>query len=244
MRNLNGNMIHRQEQGVILAEKGGRIPSLETPAISMLGTRAMLFEAPGAFTLSQQRRIWALTDEAEKRADVQELIPGVTNLLLIFSVPPEDPARVEAWLRHAWETLPERHIKGRLFEIGVRYGGALGEDLAHVAQHAGLTPQEVIAIHSGGEYTVCAVGSAPGFGYLYGLDPRIATPRKSVPSLNMLAGTVTIGGMQAGISALTGPNGWNSIGYTDITLFDPEREPPSLFAMGDRIRFYPESIEL
>ncbi|WP_395372102.1 5-oxoprolinase subunit PxpB [Komagataeibacter diospyri] len=214
------------------------------PTISMIGTRAMLFEAPGDFTMAHQRRIWSLMDAARARPDVCELIPGVTNLMLIFAAPPDRPQEVADWLRHAWDTLPERHIEGRLFEIGVRYGGELGGDLATVAAHAGLPPEEVIAIHHDSEYTVCAIGSAPGFGYLHGLDPRIATPRKTVPSLNMLAGTVTIGGMQAGISALTGPNGWNSIGYTDITLFDPHKQPPALFAIGDRIRFYPESIEL
>ncbi|WP_083813602.1 5-oxoprolinase subunit PxpB [Gluconobacter morbifer] len=210
----------------------------------MMGTRAMLFEAPGAFTMTQQQRIWALIAHAEKRPDIQELVPGVTNLLLIFSQPPEQPERIVHWLREAWETLPPLQIEGRVFDIGVQYGGERGDDLAAVAAHTGLSPEEVIALHHAGEYTVCAVGSAPGFGYLHGLDPRIATPRKSVPSLNMPAGTVTIGGMQAGISALTGPNGWNSIGYTEICLFDPHRKPPSLFAIGDRIRFYPESIDL
>ena len=214
------------------------------PVTSMIGTRAMLFEAPGDFTMAQQRRIWALMDAAQGRPDVCELIPGVTNLMLVFAAPPADPQAVATWLCHAWDTLPERHIEGRLFEIGVRYGGALGEDLAAVSAHAGLPPEEVIAIHHANDYTVCAIGSAPGFGYLHGLDPRIATPRKTVPSLNMQAGTVIIGGMQAGISALTGPNGWNSIGYTDLRLFDPYRQPPALFAVGDRIRFYPESIEL
>ncbi|GEB03337.1 allophanate hydrolase [Gluconobacter roseus NBRC 3990] len=214
------------------------------PVISMMGTRAMLFEAPGEFTMRQQQRIWALIAHTENRPDIQELVPGVTNLLLIFTHAPEHPEQIADWLRNAWETLPPRQIEGRLFEVGVQYGGALGDDLAAVSAHTSLPPEEVIRLHHEGEYTVCAVGSAPGFGYLHGLNPRIATPRKSVPSLNMPAGTVTIGGMQAGISALTGPNGWNSIGYTEICLFDPHRSSPSLFAIGDRIRFYPESIEL
>lgn len=218
--------------------------AISAPVISMMGTRAMLFEAPGAFTMQQQQRIWALIAHTENRPDIQELVPGVTNLLLIFTHAPEHPGQVADWLQDAWETLPPRQIAGRLFEVGVRYGGTLGDDLAAVSAHTGLSPEEVIQLHQAGEYTVCAVGSAPGFGYLHGLNPRIATPRKSVPSLNMPAGTVTIGGMQAGISALTGPNGWNSIGYTEICLFDPHRSTPSLFAIGDRIRFYPESIEL
>ncbi|ASC06264.1 allophanate hydrolase [Acetobacter pasteurianus] len=218
--------------------------SADTPTISMIGTRAMLFEAPGAFTLACQRRIWALMDACADRADIEEVMPGVTNLMLIFSVPPEDPEAVADWLRKAWATLPEKHIKGRLFEVGVRYGGELGSDLPRVAEHCGMSAQDVIALHQAPLYTVCALGSVPGFGYLHGLDPRLATPRKSVPSLKMLAGTVTIGGPQAGISALTGPNGWNSIGFTDLVMFDPERDPPALFAVGDQIRFYAESIEV
>ncbi|MFT8802213.1 MULTISPECIES: 5-oxoprolinase subunit PxpB [Gluconobacter] len=225
-------------------ESGNGSMEQNTPSLSMIGTRALLFEAPGDFTLAQQRRIWALTEASRDRQDVAEVIVGVTNLMLVFAQAPEDPKIVADWLLKAWDTLPERHIKGKLFEIGVRYGGELGEDLFHVAEHACLSREDVISLHQGAEYTVCALGSVPGFGYLHGLDPRIATPRKSVPSLNMLAGTVTIGGMQAGISALTGPNGWNSIGFTEISLFNPEKDSPSLFAMGDRIRFYPESIDL
>lgn len=218
--------------------------SADTPTISMIGTRAMLFEAPGAFTLACQRRIWALMDACADRADIEEVMPGVTNLMLIFSVPPEDPEAVAGWLRKAWATLPEKYIKGRLFEVGVRYGGELGSDLPRVAEYCGMSVQDVITLHQAPLYTVCALGSVPGFGYLHGLDPRLATPRKSVPSLKMLAGTVTIGGPQAGISALTGPNGWNSIGFTDLVMFDPERDPPALFAVGDQIRFYAESIEV
>ncbi|MBB2171861.1 5-oxoprolinase subunit PxpB [Gluconacetobacter asukensis] len=210
----------------------------------MIGTRAMLFEAPGAFTMVEQQRIWALMEHARSRTDMEELIPGVTNLMLVFSHPPERPDHVAAWLRQAWQSLPPHQIPGRLFEIGVCYGGALGSDLAAVAAHTGLSPRKIIDLHQAGAYTVCAVASAPGFAYLHGLDSRIATPRKSVPSMNMPAGTVTIGGMQAGISSLSGPNGWNSIGFTEICLFDPRRDSPSLFAIGDRIRFYQKSIEL
>ncbi len=104
--------------------------------------------------------------------------------------------------------------------------------------------REVIRRHSQGVYTVVALGSAPGFGYLHGLDPRLATPRKKVPSLNMLKGTVTIGGPQAGVSVLTGPNGWNAIGYAEIEVFNPHAAIPALMAPGDIIRFLPERVEL
>ena len=102
----------------------------------------------------------------------------------------------------------------------------------------------MIRRHYQGEYTVVALGSAPGFGYLHGLDPLLATPRKKVPSLNMLKGTVTIGGAQTGVSVLTGPNGWNAIGFAELEVFDPHAANPALMAPGDSIRFLPERIEL
>ena len=88
------------------------------------------------------------------------------------------------------------------------------------------------------------VSSSPGFGYLHGLDPRIFMPRKTVPSLRMLKGTVTIGGMQAGISVSTGPNGWNAIGWAATPMFDLAKDPPCLLAPGDQIHFAVERIEL
>jgi KipI family sensor histidine kinase inhibitor len=219
-------------------------PDAPAPAISAIGTKALLFEAPGEFSMAAQRRIWSLMKVCEERADIAETVPGVTNILLVFK---EAPRRIETimdWLLGLWPTLPELEIEGRLFEIGVHYGGTLGEDLHRVADYAGLSPREVIERHQAAEYTVCTIASAPGFAYLHGLDPAIAMPRKTVPSLRMLAGTVTIGGPQAGISALTGPNGWNSIGYTDVKVFDPGNRPPALFALADRIRFHAERIEL
>lgn len=212
----------------------------------MIGTKAMLFDAPGEFAMSQQRRIWSLADETAGWPEVEEAVPGVTNLMLVFRTPPRDLAATRAALIEAWTRLPEKAGSGRVIEIPVIYGGELGFDLPAVCAYSGLPPEEVVRIHSNGEYTVCAVGSAPGFGYLHGLDPRIFMPRKTVPSLNMPAGLVTIGGMQTGVAVATGPNGWNSIGATtaQVVMFDARRSPPALLAPGDTVRFRAERIEL
>lgn len=60
----------------------------DRPRISLLGTSALLFEAPGAFDLPHQRRIWALAATASKWPDIREAVPGITNLLLTFETPP------------------------------------------------------------------------------------------------------------------------------------------------------------
>jgi KipI family sensor histidine kinase inhibitor len=214
------------------------------PSISLIGTLAMLVEAPGDFDMVQQGRIWALADVLSTWPNVQEAVIGVTNLMLVFEQPPEDIAALEASIVELWHRLPGRNADGKLIEIPVIYGGEHGFDLAAVAARAGLSDREVVRVHSEGEYTVCAVASSPGFGYLHGLDPRIFMPRKSVPSLNMIAGSVTIGGMQTGVAVLSSPNGWNAIGWASLPMFNPQSDQPSLMVPGDRVKFRIDRIEL
>lgn len=213
-------------------------------SLSTMGCRAWLAEAPGSFDLHSQRRIWALATSLKKDDRVETIIPGVTNLLVVLKQIPEDALQITGWLQQLWQESRALTVQGRHIDIPVTYGGEHASDLEEVCRHTGLTASEVIRRHYQAEYTVCAVGSAPGFGYLHGLDPALATPRKKIPSLNMLKGTVTIGGPQTGVSVLTGPNGWNAIGFAEVEFFDPQRVPPALIAPGDIIRFVPEKIEL
>lgn len=216
----------------------------DKPKVSRMGTRALLLDAPGEFDLKQQARIWSLADDVRLWPNVEEVIIGVTNLLVVFADPPTNPDHMMAEFASAWERAPEKAVSGKIHHIPVIYGGELGEDLERVSTYSGLSKEDVIAIHSAGLYTVCAIGSSPGFGYLHGLDQRIFMPRKTVPSMRMLKGTVTIGGMQAGVSVSTGPNGWNAIGWSGVEMFDLSKDNPCLFEPGDQIRFFPERIEL
>jgi KipI family sensor histidine kinase inhibitor len=131
----------------------------------------------------------------------------------------------------------------RLVEIPVCYGGEMGPDLEAVALHCGLAPAEVIERYSAPEYLVAFLGFSPGFPYLSGLDPTLATPRLASPRKLVPAGSVAIGGGQAGIYPSASPGGWRIIGRTPLQIFDPHRQPPALLEMGDRLRFRPISLE-
>jgi len=141
------------------------------------------------------------------------------------------------------DTLRELDVRtappGPLIEVPVRYGGTDGPDLAEVAQHAGLTPEEVVRVHAGAEYSVYMVGFSPGFPYLGGLPAQLAMPRRDSPRLAVPAGSVGIGGKQTGIYPIESPGGWRIIGRTSLQLFQPERDPPTLLQLGDRVRFVP-----
>jgi inhibitor of KinA len=127
----------------------------------------------------------------------------------------------------------------RLMEIPVCYGGEFGPDLGVVAAHAGITPEEVIALHSGAEYRVHAIGFSPGFPYLGGLPPRLNTPRRATPRPQVPAGSVGIGSAQTGVYPVASPGGWNLIGRTPRALFRLHKAPPALLMTGDRVKFRP-----
>ena len=127
----------------------------------------------------------------------------------------------------------------RVYQIPVCYGGKYGPDIQAIADHAGLSVEEVISIHSSCDYLIYMLGFLPGFCYLGGLDQRIHTPRLSNPRLSIPAGSVGIGGSQTGIYPMDSPGGWQLMGMTPVKTYDPKREVPILVNAGEYIRFIP-----
>jgi len=129
--------------------------------------------------------------------------------------------------------------RARVVEIPVVYGGEFGPDLADVASHCGLSVDDVVAVHAAGTYRVFMMGFTPGFPYLGGLSPRLATPRLPSPRTSVPAGSVGIAGQQTGVYPTASPGGWRLIGRTSLRLFDPSADPPCAIEAGDTIRFVP-----
>jgi KipI family sensor histidine kinase inhibitor len=137
------------------------------------------------------------------------------------------------------DALAAEHDPGTVLEheISVRYDGA---DLTSIARSLGLTVEDVVEMHSEPLYEVSFIGFQPGFPYMSGLHrslrtvERLASPRVSVP-----AGSVAIAAGWAGVYPLEGPAGWQIVGTTHESLFDPTRENPVLLSPGDRVRFRP-----
>ncbi len=124
-------------------------------------------------------------------------------------------------------------------EIPVCYGGKYGPDLQDVAKINNLTPDEVVSIHSSGEYLVYMVGFAPGFPFLGGMSEKIKAPRRPSPRSNIPKGSVGIAGMQTGVYPISTPGGWQLIGQTPKPLFLPKQNPPSLLEAGNIVKFIP-----
>ncbi len=130
---------------------------------------------------------------------------------------------------------PDSVGEGKLVTIPCCY--ELGLDFDRVAQHTGLSWDQIISLHSGTTYEVYAIGFCPGFPYLgYLPDPLAGVPRLESPRLRVEAGSIGMTGRQTGIYTEVRPGGWNIIARTPMCLVDVATEYFPL-ETGDRVRF-------
>lgn len=116
-------------------------------------------------------------------------------------------------------------------------------DLSYVSRFNQLRTDEVIQIHSSNTYHVFFLGFSPGFPFLGGMDKRITTPRRDTPRESISSGSIGIAGAQTGIYPIETPGGWQIIGRTPLSLFNPINTPPTLLKPGDTILFFPISMD-
>jgi len=122
----------------------------------------------------------------EERSDLLDVVIGHTTVLVTWAG--EKPDLDDAVKR---ALVAEAGPAGRLVEIPVVYDGP---DLDEVAQLTGLSPEEVIARHTGAEHVAAFIGFQPGFAYLTGGDTLLHVPRRDVPRTRVPGGTVAIAG--------------------------------------------------
>ncbi len=193
--------------------------------------------------LAAQRRL-----TAAKIPGIIGLVPAYTTIALFYDPPAVMEAgattdNVFGWLdQRIRDALSKREetsaqpVQSSVIEIPVCYDKEFAFDLDDVARRATLSPDEVIAVHSGAEYRVHCIGFTGGFPFLGGLPRELATPRRESPRKEIPVGSVGIGGKQTGIYPIKSPGGWNIIGRTPLQLFDPGKNPPALLRVGDRVR--------
>lgn len=180
-----------------------------------------------------------------KRSAIIDIVPGNQNLLVIFDPLNIDVDSLSQTLKTLWDTLNNTtpaidSYRPEAIELPIHYGGKYGPDLGAVADYHQITTDQVIALHTSSIYTVLFNGFQPGFPYLQGLKPELATPRLEQPRTSIAAGSVGIGGSQTGIYPFSSPGGWQIIGrYLDTKkpLFDHRRDTPILLSAGIQLRF-------
>lgn len=210
--------------------------------LSPMGEAAILLQASSALDIGVQAIIWQVARDAAGWPDVVDVVPGVNNLLVLLDPAAAPATSIESRLRLAWAAARPWEPPSRLVEVPVSYGGDAAPDLPALSAFTGLSPQEIVARHAAPTYVVLAVGGMPGFGYLGGLDPSLAMPRRPAPRARVESGSVGIGGAQTAVITATSPSGWQLIGHTALPFFDAAAARPALLSAGDRVRFVVKEV--
>ncbi len=161
-----------------------------------------------------------LIDYLPFKIDDSSLVEGLKQLITQFELDPQNSP-------------PPKSIA-----IPVYYSEETALDLTRFTEN-GLSLQDIIHLHTQKEYTVSAIGFAPGFAFLSDVSNELAMPRLMTPRTCVPAGSVGIADSKTAVYPSDSPAGWNIIGRSPVALFSDT--PPFIpFVVGDSVTF--ESI--
>ncbi|WP_204796758.1 5-oxoprolinase subunit PxpB [Oceanisphaera litoralis] len=198
-------------------------------------------------TIDERNMTWitALVRACEQSLGEQlvDLVPSYTTVLVQFDPLRLDHGEARRLLQQLLAELePDADDNAApVKELPVWYHPSVGPDMARLEQRTGLDADRLIELHSEHEYRVFALGFAPGFAFMGTLPEQLALPRLDSPRPRVPAGSVAIAGRQTAAYPNASPGGWNLLGRTPATLFDPRSRDLSLLRVGDRVRFVPVS---
>jgi len=204
--------------------------------IHPLGDTALLAELGTRLDTALNTRAIALAAALRKRRDVRQAIAGAVAVTVHFDPDQITVDALSAAIRRLATKRPPIEEPGRLHRIPIVYDGP---DLEAVASSLGMHVEQVVALHGRPIYRAFLIGFVPGWAYLGPLPDELVLPRRSDPRTRVPAGSVAIAGQLTGIYPLETPGGWHIIGRTSIRPFLPDSDPPSLFRVGDRVKFFP-----
>jgi len=214
--------------------------------IEPLGDAAVFAEFARTLDLRINEALQAIAAALRERAPrwVRDVVPSLGGLAMHFDLDhaelPQAPLQAATdLLQDCLKAAVRARAPGRKVEVPVCYDAAFGLDLGEVVAQTGLNAAEIVRRHAASEHRVLMVGFAPGQPYIGGLDARLAVPRRATPRTRVPAGSIAIANAQTVVYPFEIAGGWNVLGRTPLRVFDPQREPPSLLAPGDRVRFVP-----
>jgi inhibitor of KinA len=170
------------------------------------------------------------------------VIPAYDSLMVTFNPMVTEAAAALRKVEEAYEKISKRlpRTKTHVIEVPVYYGGESGPDMQNICKSSKLSEDQVIKRHSKITYRVCLMGFIPGFAFLSETDKKLHHPRHETPRGLVPPGSIGIANWQTGIYGLESPGGWQIIGRTPLSVFDPKRETPFALKAGDMIRFVPQ----
>ncbi len=198
-----------------------------TPKVTRAGDRGLLADfGPNVPAEELHARAAAL----RARVDVIACIVGHQSLYVIFRGAPElDLGDVKPIT-----ITPRTHV------VDVDFSGP---DLDELLAHAHVSREAFLSRIPSLRLTARYVGFRAGFAYLEGWPEAWRMPRRQRSRNLVPRGSFAIAGAMAGFYPVDSPGGWNILGRTNATLWDPNTEPPNRFAPGDVVELRAVSID-
>src|SRR4051794_37746906 len=133
-----------------MGEAGGQGEA--APRYRAVGDGALSVEFAPVIAPEVNRRVRALLAalDADSPPGLLDLVPGYRSLLISYDPVALGHAALLERLRALEPALSLAAPVSRVVTVPVAYGGDFGPDLADVAAHTGLSPDEVIARHAAG----------------------------------------------------------------------------------------------
>jgi inhibitor of KinA len=212
--------------------------SLDSPRFLSAGETALVVEFGTTIDPAIHERVLAF-DRALAEAQIEgvvETVPTYRSVMVHYDPLIVEPQQLVDRLR----TIPAAVMtdrKSRRWIVPVCYAPCFAEDLDYVARSLRLTPEHVVALHSGATYRIYMYGFAPGFAYLGGLPAELSISRRATPKPRAEANSILIAGGQALITTVVMPTGWYVLGRTPERFFSLAREPVFLAEVGDEVQF-------
>lgn len=207
----------------------------------MYGDQALLVNFEQKIDAGINKQVIALKDalEREELAGILYTIPAYCSLTIAYDPNQTNYSKLSGEVERLIMSISEDSLTkpGRKLLIPVCYDKEFALDFGDLSEQTSLTREEIIEIHTKTEFRVYMLGFMPGFTYMGKLPEKLYCKRKKSPRLKVPTGSVGLAGFQTGIYPSELPGGWQIIGRTPLSLFDPNLADPFLFQAGDLVQF-------
>ena len=175
---------------------------------------------------------------ARRSAGVIDVVASFGTAFVSFDPAQTDHAAIADLVARCADQGGERE-QPQLFRVPAVYGGERGPDLTLVADELGLTPAELVDLHTCRPWTVRFRGSPVASPMMDGPMMPASISRNPVPRVRVAPGSVAVSGQQCLIYPVVSPGGWRLIGQTPVRLFDLAANGLVSYRPGDRLLFFP-----
>lgn len=218
------------------------------------GDEYIFVEFDMELSLETNFKVLSVCQEIERQCvpGVIEVCPAITSYLVHYRPEEIHPRRLVQHLRELEHKAQQIHsLPSRLVDIPVLYDDPWTKECAKrfsdrhqdpsvtnleflMRINGFSTKEEFVAVHSGTQYWVVAIGFVPGTAAAYQMvrrDRAIQAPKYVRPRTDTPERAVSHGGVCLAIYPVRGPGGYQLMGMTPVPLYDPN---PKLVDLRER----------